>query len=66
MDGKWVEIAGKLIGDDRVKEKNYMLDHYPNLQTIYSADDDNAEVLYFDDAIATFSSFTEEPKVNKF
>jgi len=33
---------------------------------MYSPDDDNTEVLYFEDAIATFYSFTEEPRVIRF
>ena len=59
-------MAGKLIRDDRVEAKKHMLDNYPSLQAMYSAEDDNTEVLYFEDATATFSSFTEEPKVIKF
>ena len=43
-----------------------MLDNYPDLQTMYSAEDDNTEVLYFEDATAIFYSFTDEPKVIKF
>lgn len=65
-DGKWVRVAGKLIRDDRVEAKKHMLDSYPSLQAMYSAEDDNTEVLYFENATATFSSFTEEPKVIKF
>ena len=65
-DGVWVRIAGKLVRDDRVEAKKHMLDAYPNLQAMYSAEDDNTEVLYFEDAIATFSSFTDEPNVIKF
>ena len=65
-DGKWVRICGKLVRDDRVEAKAHMLDAYPNLQGMYSATDDNTEVLYFVDAVATFSSFTEAPKVVKF
>lgn len=64
-DGKWIRVAGKLIRDDRVEAKKHMLDQYPSLQMMYSAEDDNTEVLYFEDATATFSSFTEEPKVIK-
>ena len=64
-DGKWIRVAGKLIRDDRVEAKKHMLDQYPSLQKMYSAEDDNTEVLYFEDATATFSSFTEEPKVIK-
>lgn len=66
LDGKWVRVAGKLVRDDRVEAKKHMLDQYPSLQKMYSAEDDNTEVLYFEDATATFSSFTEEPKVIKF
>lgn len=65
-DGTWVRIAGKLIRDDRREPKVYMLDQNPSLKAIYSADDDNTEVLYFEDATATFSSFTGAPKVINF
>lgn len=65
-DGKWIRVSGKLVRDDRVEAKKHMLDSYPSLQNMYSAEDDNTEVLYFEDAIATISSFTEEPKVIKF
>jgi len=65
-DGKWVRVAGKLIRDDRIEAKEHMLDNYPQLKNMYSADDDNTEVLYFEDAVATFSSFTEEPKEVRF
>lgn len=58
-DGKWIRVSGKLVRDDRVEAKKHMLDSYPSLQNMYSAEDDNTEVLYFEDAIATISSFTE-------
>ena len=61
--GKWIRVSGKLIRDDRVEAKKHMLDSYPSLQAMYSAEDDNTEVLYFQDATAIFSSFTEAPKV---
>ena len=65
-DGKWVRVAGKLVRDDRIEAKKHMLDNYPNLKAMYSAEDDNTEVLYFEEATATFSSFTDEPRVIKF
>lgn len=65
-DGKWLRVCGKLIRDDRVEAKAHMLDQYPNLKNMYSAEDDNTEVLYFEDATATFSSFTEAPRVINF
>ena len=43
-----------------------MLDAYPSLQNRYSADDGNTEVFYFNNATATFSSFTHEPEVVRF
>ncbi|HKM34542.1 MAG TPA: pyridoxamine 5'-phosphate oxidase family protein [Lachnospiraceae bacterium] len=65
-DGKWVRVAGKLIRDDRVEAKTHMLELYPQLRAMYAPEDDNTEVLYFEDATATFSSFTESPKVIRF
>lgn len=65
-DGRWVRVAGKLIRDDRIEAKRHMLESYPALQGMYSAEDDNTEVLYLEDATATFSSFMEAPRVVKF
>ena len=65
-NGKWIRVEGKLIADDRVEAKKDMLDHYPELRAMYNENDDNTIVLYFDNAKATISSFTEEPKVISF
>ncbi len=65
-NGTWLRIAGKLIRDDRVEPKKHMLDAYPHLQAMYSPEDENTEVLYLEDATATFSSFTDAPKTVKF
>ena len=43
-----------------------MLDAYPGLKKMYAADDGNTEVFYFNNGVATISSFTHEPKVIKF
>ena len=61
-EGVWVRIAGELVRDDRIEAKKHMLANYPDLQAIYSAEDDNTEVLYFKNAVATFSSFTDAPR----
>ncbi|MBP3268350.1 MAG: pyridoxamine 5'-phosphate oxidase family protein [Ruminococcus sp.] len=66
MDGKWIRVAGELVRDDRVEAKAHMLDAYPSLKGMYSAEDDNTEVLYFKNATATISSFTEAPVVINF
>ena len=65
-NGEWLRVAGKLIEDDRREARQSMLDAYPSLQAMYSADDGNTEVLYFEDAVATFSSFTSQPETVKF
>ena len=64
--GTWLRLAGELVRDDRREAKADMLEHYPGLKGMYSADDNNTEVLYFKNAVATFSCFTEPPKVIKF
>ena len=60
--GAWVRVAGELANDDRIEAKEAMLNKYPNLKGMYSATDDNTQVLYFRNATATFSSFTAAPE----
>lgn len=67
FDGQqWLRVAGKLVRDDRVEAKAHMLDNHPSLKAMYSAEDDNTEVLYFEEAEATFSSFTSAPETIRF
>lgn len=67
FNGKtWIRIQGIVVEDNRVEAKQSMLDAYPSLQKMYSASDDNTQVLYLKDAIATISSFVDEPKKIKF
>jgi len=65
-EGKWLRLSGKLVRDDSREAKKHMLDNYPDLRGIYSEDDDNTEVLYFENATAIISSFTEAPKTITF
>lgn len=64
--GEWIRVAGELVEDDRIEARQSMLDAYPSLQQMYSADDGNTEVFYFKNATATISSFTHEPVVINF
>ena len=57
-----MRITGELINDDRREPKAAMLDKLPSLKGMYSADDDNTQVLYFKNATATFFSFTSAPE----
>ncbi|MBQ4252743.1 MAG: pyridoxamine 5'-phosphate oxidase family protein [Erysipelotrichaceae bacterium] len=65
-DGTWLRVCGKLIPDDRVEAKKDMLDKNPGLRRMYDENDDNTIVLYFEDATAVFSSFTQPPRTVKF
>ncbi len=62
-NGEWLRIAGTLKEDERREAKKSMLDAYPDLRGMYSEDDGNTEVFYFEKAVATFSSFTAAPEV---
>ncbi len=65
-DGAWIRVAGSLIADERREAKKHMLDEYPNLRGMYNEDDNNTEVFYFENAVATISSFTAAPKTITF
>ena len=60
-DGKWIRLSGELVPDDRVEAKKDMLDKNPSLRGMYNENDDNTIVLYFKNAKAVISSFTEPP-----
>ncbi len=65
-DGCWLRLSGTLVNDDSRAVKAAMLDKMPMLRSMYSEDDDNTQVLYFKDAEATFSSFTQPPETFRF
>ena len=65
-DGVWLRVACDLIEDDRIEAKKSMLDAYPSLRGRYDENDGNTQVLYMQNAVATFSSFTAEPETYKF
>jgi uncharacterized pyridoxamine 5'-phosphate oxidase family protein len=65
--GDWVRVQAVAIEDDRREAKQFLLDAHPELKGMYSADDDNTQVLYLKNAIARFHSFSGgEPKVVEF
>ena len=65
-DGAWIRVAGELVEDDRVEAKKSMLDAYENLRSMYDENDDNTQVLYFQNGVATFCSFGAAPEVVEF
>ena len=66
QNGRWLRVSGELIPDERVEAKKHMLDAYPSLRAMYDENDGNTEVLYFRNAEAVFSSFTEPPRSIRF
>ena len=66
QNGKWIRVTGTLKRDDRREPKAHMLENYPELQSMYSPDDDNTEVLFFESGTAVISSFTEPPVIIEF
>jgi uncharacterized pyridoxamine 5'-phosphate oxidase family protein len=67
FNGKeWIRVQATAVEDDRVEAKQSMLDAYPQLQDRYSATDDNTQVLYLKDAVATIASFGASPRVIRF
>lgn len=65
-DGKWIRLSGELVPDDRLEAKKDMLDKNPSLRGMYNENDDNTIVLYFKNAKAVISSFTERERVIEF
>lgn len=65
-DGTWLRVVGELMEDDRIEAKKSMLDEYTNLRAMYDENDGNTQVLYFKNAVATFSSFTTPDEVVEF
>jgi uncharacterized pyridoxamine 5'-phosphate oxidase family protein len=63
---RWVRVEAIVVEDDRIEPKRNMLDAYPQLKSMYSAEDSNTQVLYLKNATATFASFGGESKVVKF
>lgn len=64
--GEGLRVACELIADDTTEAKQSMLDAYPFLQKMYSAEKGTLEVLYMRNATAVFTSFSHEPEIEKF
>lgn len=68
FDGQktWLRVQAVAVNDDRLEPKEAMLEAYPQLKGRYSATDDNMQVLYLKDAVATFCSFDAPPRTVTF
>jgi uncharacterized pyridoxamine 5'-phosphate oxidase family protein len=65
-EGRWLRLSGELVEDDRREARVSMLDAYPELKSMYDADDGNTQVWYFTNAEAIFCAFGEEAEIVHF
>ncbi len=65
-DGKWLRIKADLIWDDSYETLHALLEANPGLRKMYDEKDGNCLGLRFENAVATFSSFTEPPRTITF
>ncbi|OQB13427.1 MAG: Pyridoxamine 5'-phosphate oxidase [Firmicutes bacterium ADurb.Bin193] len=66
LGGDWIRVSCGLIEDDRREARVSMLEAYPELRTMYDADDGNTQVFYIKNATAIFSSFTKPEETVRF
>ena len=67
FDGEtWIRITALLVEDDRAEAQESLLAAYPQLRNRYAVNDGNNVVYYLKDAIATFYTFSGEPKEVRF
>ena len=65
--GTWIRVTGTVKEDVRREARVAMMEaNKASLSSMYTVDDNLMTVFYFENGIATISSFTDEPKVIKF
>lgn len=50
----WLRLSGTLVNDDSLEAKKKMIEDCPRLNERYRYDDENMQVLYFQNATACF------------
>lgn len=63
--GTWIRVTGKLVRDDRLEAKKFMLEDPTGPSNLYKYDDEIYEVMYLDEAVCTKYSFNSEPVIIK-
>lgn len=64
---RWVRIVCELVDDRRVEAKKALLDYMPEIRDLgYDEHDENMSVYWMKEAVATFYSYTDEPREVRF
>jgi uncharacterized pyridoxamine 5'-phosphate oxidase family protein len=63
---KWVRIQASAAEEPSRESKEFMLDTYPQLKTMYSADDGNTLIFRLSDVTAKLYSFDSGEKIIEF
>ncbi|MBQ6080296.1 MAG: pyridoxamine 5'-phosphate oxidase family protein [Muribaculaceae bacterium] len=64
-EAEWIRVSGKLVNDDDLEMKQFILDQNPELKQFYQADD-NMAALYITDGEARFFSYSDPERRVKF
>lgn len=64
--GTWLRISADATPDEDPAKSEALLSEYPGLRKAYAPGDGNCVVVRLDNATATFSSFTDEPRTVTF
>jgi uncharacterized pyridoxamine 5'-phosphate oxidase family protein len=59
---QWIRITGEVANDDRREVKEFALEAYPSLKSMYNIDDGIFSVLYFTRGKASIYSFAAAPE----
>ncbi len=62
----WLRVEAEAIEDDRREARTAVLDQCPSLRNMYSEDDGNCTVFYFQNVTATFMKLNKAIKTVKF
>jgi uncharacterized pyridoxamine 5'-phosphate oxidase family protein len=64
--GEWIRVAGNARRDDSEAAREAMLEANPSLRKMYSPSDGLFEVLFLENAEATFCAFGKDPVTERF
>ena len=59
---KWIRVTAEAVFDNNYAASVHLLEAYPELATMYRADDGITEVFYLKNAVATIYTYGGEPK----